>query len=166
MQTIAEAGLATLVGASEIAHRVEGMAAEIVQDYGAELTMVALLDGGVVFAADLLRALGRQGASVDLRCIRPDDPDPVAVLNLEGRSVLVVDVIMDSGRSAIAALDLVRGSGAAEARLAVLLDRPSRPSLGLSPDYTGFILPDRFVVGYGLADDRRHRERADIAARD
>lgn len=154
----------TLIGASEIAHRVEELARDIVNDFGDDLSMLVLVDGGFVFAADLLRALGRAGARVEAEfLLRGAVP---GLHRLEGRRVLVVDAAIDTGRSALTALDRVRDHAAAEVRLAVLVDRPSRASLGLCADYVGFILPDRWLVGYGLAQDGQGRERADIAALD
>lgn len=162
--------MTTLVGASEIAHRVGEMAEDIVDDFGCDLVMMVMLDNGFVFAGDLVRALGRAGASVAVGFVHVGDDGAVTVSSLPaiaGRNVLVVDAIIDTGRSAGAALLLARARGAAEARLAVLLDRPARESRGLVPDYAGFVLPDRYVVGYGI-DDRqgRFRERADVAAYD
>lgn len=170
MDTATDSDLVTLVGASEIAHRIDEMGRDIVADYGDELTMVVMLKHGFVFAADLLRALGRAGARVGVEFVQPDPRGGnngrggPSFSSLKGRRVLVVDAILDTGRSALRVLEQMREAGAAEVRLAVLLDRPARVSLGLIPDYTGFILPDRYVVGYGIGSDGRHCARTDVAA--
>lgn len=161
--------LTTLVGASQIAHRVEEMARDIVADFSIDMTMVVVLKSGLVFAADLLRALGRAGARVRVEYACPSGLQLVPssdMSDLTGGDVLVVDAILDTGRTALLAMDLARHSGAANIRLAVLLDRPSRQSLGPIADYTGFILPDRWVVGYGVDRDGSFRERSDVAALD
>lgn len=155
----------TLVGASEIGHRVEAMACDIVAEYGPDLVLAVILPGGFVFGADLLRALGRCGAKVEVEFIRPDamsDDLP----DLRGRRVLVAEAVLDSGRTATAVIERVRAHGGPEVRLAVLLDRPSRNDAGINADYVGFIIPDRYVVGYGITRDGRHAERSDVAAMD
>ena len=160
--------LTTLVGASQISHRVEEIARDVVADFSTNLTLVVILKNGLVFAADLLRALGRAGARVELAYACPNGPQMVApgLGDLTGRDVLVVDAILDTGRTALQTMDLARQAGAADVRLAVLLDRPSRQSLGPIADYTGFILPDRWVVGFGVDRDGAFRERSDVAALD
>ena len=161
--------LTTLVGASQITHRVEEMARDIVVGFSTDLTLMVVLKNGLVFAADLLRALGRAGARVAVDYACPTGPQVVSAPglgDLTGRDVLVVDAVLDTGRTALQAMELARRAGAADVRLAVLLDRPSRQSLGPMADYTGFILPDRWVVGYGIDRDGAFRERSDVAALD
>lgn len=160
--------LTTLVGASQIAHRVEEIARDIVADFSASLTMVVILKNGLVFGADLLRALGRAGARVEVEYACPNGPQITVpgLGDLTGRDVLVVDAILDTGRTALQTMEVTRQAGAADIRLAVLLDRPARQSLGPIADYTGFILPDRWVVGYGVDRDEAFRERSDVAALD
>jgi hypoxanthine phosphoribosyltransferase len=161
--------LTSLVGASQIAHRVDEMARDIVADFSADLTLVVILKNGLVFAADLLRALGRTGArvAVEYACASGHEVKIVGgAVELTGRDVLVVDAILDTGRTALQVMDAARQAGAADVRLAVLLDRPSRQSIGPSADYTGFILPDRWVVGYGVDRDGAFRERSDVAGLD
>lgn len=165
--TIDARALTTLVGASQIAHRVEDMARDIVADFSNDLVLLVLLKNGFVFAADLLRALGRAGARVSAEFVCSAGTQVLSAPglgDLTGRDVLVVDAILDTGRSAMQAMDMARHAGAAEVRLAVLLDRPARQSLGPRADYTGFILPDRYVVGYGVDRDGAFRERCDVAA--
>lgn len=167
--TIDARDLTTLVGASQIAHRVEEMARDIVADFRNDLVLFVILKNGFVFAADLVRALGRAGARVTVEFACDAGPQLLSAPNLgdmTGRDVLVVDAILDTGRTALQAMEIARQAGAAEVRLAVLLDRPSRQSLGPVADYTGFILPDRFVVGYGIDRDGAFRERSDVAACD
>lgn len=167
-RTVDAGSLTTLVGASQIAHRVEEIARDVVADFSINLTLLVILKNGLVFAADLLRALGRAGARVELEYACPSGPQMIAPAlgDLTGRDVLVVDAILDTGRTALLTMDLARQAGAADVRLAVLLDRPSRQSLGPIADYTGFILPDRWVVGYGVDRDGAFRERSDVAALD
>ena len=163
-----------LISAERIHARVGELAAEIVAADGhaaaSELLVVVVLNGAFVFAADLLRAFDREGAGpgidflavssygdgtrssgdVEFRC-----PPKCSV---EGRSVLLVDDILDTGRSLGAVKEWLEQQGAARVRTCVLLDKPTRRETAMEADYIGFEIPDRFVVGYGLdyAEQYRH----------
>lgn len=169
----------TLISADEIASRLDAMAVEIVRELGPDITMIPVLKGAFVFAADLLRALGRHGAHVRLRVqflrlasygnakessgtvqLEGDLPE------VEGETVLVVEDVLDSGRTAARALDLMRQAGARRAALAVLLDKPARRVVDCPADFTGFTIPDRFVVGYGIDWAERFRELDHVAVVD
>jgi len=171
-------GEATTTGATvtklfderRIARRVEALAAEIAGSLPRELELVVVLKGGFVFAADLMRALDRAGlilgvdfvrlssyghAKESSGVVRPIGPIPDGVA---GRDVLVVDDIVDTGRSLVAARSLMIARGAATVSTCVLLDKPSRREVDVEPDFVGFTIEDVFVVGYGidLADRHRH----------
>lgn len=169
----------TLISAQEIAARLDAMAAEIVRELGPDITMIPVLKGAFVFAADLLRALGRHGAHVRLRVqflrlasygdatessgtVRQEGDLP----DVAGETVLVVEDVLDSGRTASRALDLVREGGAKHAALVVLLDKPARRAVPCTADFTGFTIPDRFVVGYGIDWAERFRELDHVAVVD
>ncbi len=151
-----------LFDAASIARRVDVLAAEIARDMPAEFEVVVILKGSFVFAADLIRAMHRAGltplvdfmtlssygagieSSGEVRLTR-DITDDVA-----GRRVLIVDDIVESGRTLVFARDALLARGAAEVRTCLLLDKQSRRVVGFRPDYVGFPIGDRFVVGYGL----------------
>lgn len=151
-----------LFDAAAIAGRVEALAHEIVATMPPDLTVVGMLKGSFLFTADLVRALGRLGAlprvefmrvssygsgkqsSGIVQCIGPL-PGGVA-----GRHVLLVDDIIDSGRSLTRARDLLQAEGTAAIRSCVLLDKPSRREVPIAADHVGFTIPDLFVVGYGI----------------
>ena len=164
-----------LIGAAELAARVDELGRRIADEYGRELTMVVVLKGAFVFAADLARALSRAGASVRIEFLRlasyhdgressgqVDCLGPCPVVT--GARVLVVEDILDTGRTALAALELLRRQRPAEIRLCALLDKPSRRHLAIEGDWIGFAIPDRFVVGYGIDHAERHRELPEVAA--
>ncbi len=172
---MAEHEVVSLIGAAEIAARVETLADEIAADYGTDLVMVPVLKGAFVFAADLMRALGRRGAAVRIEFLRlasygaaTESSGRVSVIGpapeVAGARVLVVEDVLDTGRSACSAVELMHQAGAAEVRLCALLDKPSRRVEQASGDYIGFVIPDRFVVGYGIDWNERYRERPDVAA--
>jgi hypoxanthine phosphoribosyltransferase len=127
---------------------------------GSDLVVVALLKGGVVFLADLIRSItipikldfawassygNRTESSGEVRLrVFPDD-------DLSGKRVLVVDDILDTGRTLHqVCAKLESDLGAAQVETCVLLDKPTRRAVNLKADYVGFVVDDVFVVGYGL----------------
>jgi hypoxanthine phosphoribosyltransferase len=158
-----------IYSAAEIADRVERVAEEIARRETRELFVIVVLKGSFVFAADLLRALDRAGvepqvdfitlssygkeaaSSGDVRLSRDVSED------VRGRHVMIVDDILDTGRTLRFARELLLGRGAAAVRTCVLLDKPSNRQVEMAADYVGFTIPNLFVVGYGL--DLAHRYR-------
>ena len=167
---------APLFPAPVIQQRVETLADEIAREYGQDdFTVVAILKGGFVFTADLIRALslrnvhplvdfvsfssyGAQTVSTRHVTLRHELTLPVA-----GKRVLLIDDILDTGLTLQAARCLLTAEGATEVRTCVLLDKPSRRLADLSADFTGFQIEDVFVVGYGLDFDNRFRELPHLA---
>ena len=155
-------GIRPLFGAEEIAARVEALAGEIAAAMPGEVLIVAILKGGFVFAADLIRALHRAGMRprVDFMTLssygedKESSGDVMIARDLSddvrGRDVLIVDDILESGRTVAAAKDLLLARGARTVRLCMLLDKPGRRAVECEADYCGFTVPDVFVVGYGL----------------
>ncbi len=154
------AAVTCLLSAPEIAARVEALGGEIRARLGpGALTLLGVLKGAALFTADLARALGGE---TDLAFVRARSygagrtpAAPVAVGEIDrddvaGRRVVVVDAILDTGRTLRAVVDRLGGAGAAEVFTCVLLDKPARRSAPISADWIGFTVPDRFVVGYGL----------------
>jgi len=154
----------------QIARRVEALAAEIAKSLPRDLALVVILKGGFVFAADLMRALDRAGRVLRIEflrlssygdavdssgLVRPIGPMPDDVA---GRDVLIVDDIVDTGRSLVAARSLLLSCGAASISTCSILDKPSRREVEVEVDFVGFTIEDVFVVGYGMdfADQHRH----------
>lgn len=151
-----------LFSAETIAKRIDALAREIAAVMPKDLLVVAILKGGFVFAADLIRALNRAGlrpqvdfmtlssygvgteSSGRVRVGRDLDDD------VKGRDVLLVDDILESGRTLAAARDLLIERGAKSVRICVLLDKPGKRKVVGEADFSGFTVPDHFVVGYGL----------------
>jgi hypoxanthine phosphoribosyltransferase len=154
---------------SEIAARVETLAGEIARVRVGELLIVVILKGSFVFAADLLRALDRAGVKpqVDFMTLSSygtgTHSSGVVKLtrdiseDVSGRDVLIVDDILESGRTLAAARDMMRDRGAASVMTCLLLDKAEKRELPIEADFKGFVIGDRFVVGYGL--DLAHRFR-------
>ena len=162
-----------VVPGSAIARRVAELAEEISACYdGREITILAVLTGSLVFLADLMRRLtmplrigvvsvssyvGRAATAEAPRITIPLDGD------LSGRDVLILDDILDSGRTLRALCDLVEKQNVASLKTCVLL-RKNRPDLSDRPavDFVGFGVGDEFVVGYGLDYDNLYRNLPDV----
>ncbi len=157
-----------LIHAAEIQKRVGELAAAIDRDHRrGGVRFLVTLKGAWVFAADLVRAI-RTEVRVDfvhassygdgtessghVRIVAP------AELDLEGAHIVLVEELVDTGRTIRTLLDHCRASGAASIRVAALLNKPARRVVEVPIDYIGFDIPDEFVIGYGMdwAGDFRH----------
>ena len=147
-----------LIPEKVILERVSAMAAAISADTPERTTLsvLALLDGAFMFCADLCRRLT---VHVHLALVptvsvrRGGDPGRIALpldFPVEGAELLVVEDILDSGRTLHALRELLLQRRPRRVRLAVLLDKPAGREVAIAPDYVGFTVPDRWVVGYGL----------------
>jgi len=162
-----------VVTREEIAQRVRELAGRIAECYrGEEVTILAVLTGSVVFLADLIRHL-----AIPLRLeVAQVSSYPEGTTNshglrftlpltapLAGRHVLILDDILDSGKTLTSLVDVVRSKGPASVRTCVLLrksrrDLPERPEA----DFVGFDVPDEFVIGYGLDFNNLYRNLPDL----
>ena len=159
-----------IFSADEIAERMEALSRQIANLNLENLLVVAILKGSFMFVADLLRALNRAGLSPDVDflslssyrdgtvslgqvdIIRDVEIDP------SGRNVLIVDDILESGRTLAFAKDLMIARGAKTVATCVLLDKPVRRAADITADLVAFRCPDVFVVGYGMDLAHRYRE--------
>ena len=160
----------TLYDEQKIAVRVNQIAREIRVGLGSDVLVVAILKGSFVFTADLIRALHHAGVhpQVDFMQLSSYGSDKessgkIEVLRdvtdrVQGREVLLVDDILDSGRTLAYARESLTESGAQSVRLCVLLDKRGRRVLEIEADFVGFDCPDDFVVGYGLDYANFYRE--------
>jgi hypoxanthine phosphoribosyltransferase len=159
-----------IFSAEQIADRIDAMAAGIAQAGLVRLLVVAVLKGSFVFAADLIRALHRRGLSPEIEFISlssyrtaTSSSGRVEVLrdietDVRGRDVLIIDDILESGRTLAFAKDLISARGAARVLTCVLLDKPVARAAGIEADFSAFQCPDVFVVGYGMDLAHRFRE--------
>jgi len=158
---------ATLFSAEQIRDRVRAMARAIAAGPLRPDIAMPVLVGGFVFAADLLRALAWEGVPMDLEMIwlrsYGDKRVSSAVSmiagpseQIAGRHVLVIDGVLDAGRTIAKAVSLIRAAGAASVQVAVMLDK-QRPDSVARADYVGFTVGNDFVIGYGMDDAGKHR---------
>ena len=156
----------------QIQGRVKQLGAELKRLYGDdEITVVSIMNGALIFTADLLRSIDNP---VRLDCVRTTSygaateslgtPKLIHGLTLDvtGRQVLLVDDILDTGKTLSLISGMIRGMRPASLRVCVLLDKKSRRQVPFEADLVGFEIPDRFVVGYGLDFAERYRNLTSI----
>ncbi|MCQ8185257.1 phosphoribosyltransferase [Parvularcula maris] len=160
----------TLFTAEEIAARTRELAAEILTELGDDFVLVPVLTGGFIFGADLLRALQEVGADPEVDFVQlasyglgRESSGLVRVvkdftLPMEGRTVLLVDDVLDSGRSLARAKAMLQQQGAARPAVAVAVRKEKERAVEVQADFTLFDAPgDAFLVGYGMDDAGRSR---------
>ncbi len=133
--------------------------------------MVCVLKGAVVFFSDLLKTI-TVPVEIDFMAASSYGGQTVSSGTLEitkdlsrsvkGEHLLLVEDIIDTGRTLLRLRDLLLSRGAAQVRIATLLDKPSRRVVDLKPDYCGFTIPDAFVVGYGLDYAEKYRNLPEV----
>ena len=157
-----------LITEAEISARVQELGELLSRKYaGRPLTILGVLTGSIVLLADLIRATSVplrvaliQASSYEGTATRPGELkiNSAIVPDLEGRDVVILDDIFDTGRTMTGLFEAVREFRPNSVRCAVLLWKTERTEVDFQPDYFGFRIPDEFVVGYGLDynDDFRH----------
>jgi hypoxanthine phosphoribosyltransferase len=166
--------LNVLLRAQQIQARIAELAASIEADYPAdeEIHLVGVLKGGFVFMADLVRSMSARvtldfiavssykqstKSSGQVRLMKDVDT------SLEGRHVIIVEDIVDTGLTLTYLQDILRARSPKTLRTACLLSKPSRRLIDVTVEYIGFTIEDRFVVGYGLDFAEKYRNLPDIA---
>lgn len=159
--------LKVLISEEEIAARVKALGSQISADYkGKKLLLISVLKGSVAFMADLMRAIdinaridfmsvssyGAGTRSSGVVKIVKDLDMPIA-----GFDVLIVEDILDSGMTLAYITELLEARDPVSIRICTLLDKPERRKAAVAADYVGFVVPDEFVVGYGLDFDEKYR---------
>ena len=156
-----------LLSEDEVNKRISEVAAQISRDYqGKEIHLICILKGGVFFTCELAKRL-ELPVTLDFMSVSSYGSDTkssgvVKIVkdldeSLKDKEVIVVEDIVDSGRTLSYLLEMLKDRGPASLRLCTLLDKPERRVIDVHVDYTGFNIPDEFVVGYGLDYDQRYR---------
>jgi hypoxanthine phosphoribosyltransferase len=157
----------TLIPPDELRARVAEVAAEISRDYeGRDLVMIGILKGAVLFLGDLMRGLSVP-CEIDFMAVssygsETDSSGVVRILkdldsSIEGRDVLIVEDIIDSGLTLQYLLRNLRARNPRSLEVCALLTKPERRRVDLPIKYVGFEIPNRFVIGYGLDHAQRYR---------
>ena len=172
--TLSMATTRTLIAEQDIQARIRSLAAEIERDYpgGEGIHLVAILKGGFMFMADLVRAMSER-VTMDFMAVSSygkgtTSSGQVRVLkdldsNVEGRNIILVEDIVDTGLTLHYLQALLRARKPKSLRTACLLSKPSRRKVGVEVDYVGFTIDDHFVVGYGLDYAEKYRNLPHIA---
>ncbi len=159
--------ISVLYSEEEVTARIKEMGEQISRDYaGKSVHLVGILKGATFFACELAKRItvpvtldfmsvssyGNSTESSGVVKINKDLDEP-----LEGRDVLVVEDIVDTGNTLSYLLDNLQKRGSASVKLCTLLNKPERRLKDVNVDYTGFVIPDAFVVGYGLDYAQKYR---------
>ena len=163
-----------LVEAEDLQRRVVELGEEISAEYaGRDLVMVGVLKGAVIFLADLMRHI-TVPCEIDFMAVssygsQTDSSGVVRILKdldapIEGRHVLIVEDIIDSGLTLHYLMRNLRARNPASLEVCALLTKPERLRVDLSPRYVGFEIPNRFAIGYGLDHGERYRNLPYVAA--
>ena len=156
-----------LLSEEEVDARIKEIGDRISKDYeGKQIHMICVLKGGTFFMCELAKRI-TVPVSLDFMAVSSYGGDTkssgvVKIVKdldeaIQGKDVLVVEDIVDSGRTLSYLLEMLRDRGPVSLRLCTLLDKPDRRVVQVPVDYTGFEIPDEFVVGYGLDYDQRYR---------
>jgi len=159
--------LEVLLSSDQIAERVREIGEQITRDYaGQRPNLICVLKGAATFMCDLMRTIDLS-ISVDYIAVSSygkgtSTTGEVKILKdldrpLEGRDIIIVEDILDTGLTLSYLLNTFRNRAANSIRIATLLNKPERRRVNVEADYIGFNVPDQFVVGYGLDYDERYR---------
>lgn len=151
----------------QVDDRIQAIGEQISRDYvGKQVHLVCVLKGGSFFMCELAKRI-TVPVSLDFMSVSSYGSDTkssgvVKIVkdldeSIQDKDVLVVEDIVDSGRTLSYLLEMLRDRGPRSLRLCTLLDKPDRRVINVNVDYTGFEIPDEFVVGYGLDYDQRYR---------
>ena len=156
-----------LLSEKEVDDRIQAIGEQISRDYaGKQVHLICVLKGGSFFLCELAKRItvpvsldfmsvssyGSETKSSGVVKIIKDLDEPI-----KGKDVLVIEDIVDSGRTLRYLMEMLKDRGPASLKLCTLLDKPDRRVIDVPVDYTGFEIPDEFVVGYGLDYDQRYR---------
>ncbi len=157
-----------LITEEQIRKRVDELGAQITKDYeGKSLLLIGILKGSVPFMADLMRKIDTD-VEIDFMSVSSygsttKSSGVVRILKdldhgIEGKNVLVVEDIVDSGLTLSYLKEHLLGRKPASLKVCTFLDKPSRRKVDFVPDYCGFEVEDKFIVGYGLDFDQKYRQ--------
>ncbi len=156
-----------LLTEQEVDERIQAIGEQISRDYaGRQVHLICVLKGGSFFMCELAKRI-TVPVSLDFMSVssygsKTKSSGVVKIVkdldeSIEGKDVLVVEDIVDSGRTLSYLMEMLKDRGPASLRLCTLLDKPERRVVDVNVDYTGFQIPDEFVVGYGLDYDQKYR---------
>ena len=159
--------LKVLIDEKTLQEKIGELAEKIMKDYeGKDITFICILKGSALFTVDLAKKIKN---NVRLEFIRVSSYGDSQVSSgkvtmkldlqdsIEGRDVIVIEDIIDTGRTLSYLRDYLKDKNPASLKICTLLDKKERREFDIEPDYTAFVIPDKFVVGYGLDDRENYR---------
>ncbi len=166
--------LKVLIAQEDLEKRIKEVAEQISRDYaGKDIDLVCILKGGVMFMTQLAKSITGCHVSMDFMSVSSYGNERVSSgrvkivkdldESIEGRDVLIVEDIIDSGRTLSHLLEMLGTRKPNSIRLCTMLDKPSRREVDVKVDYVGFTIEDKFVLGYGLDYDQYYRNLPYIA---
>lgn len=166
--------LSVLISEEEIQKRVAEMAKEISEYYrGKKLVVVGILRGAAVFTSDLIRKMDVEGLVLDFMSVSSYGMETVSSgkinikmdlsENIEGKHVLIVEDVVDTGITLSSLTEMLKKRNPASVKLCAVFDKPARRVTDIAPNWKGFTMPDKFIVGYGLDYAQKYRDLPYIA---
>lgn len=159
--------ITTMFTEEEINKRIAELGEQISKDYaGRSITMICILKGAAAFACELAKRITVPVEMEYMRCSsygNETESSGVVKIDLDldrpirEKNILVVEDIIDTGRTMHYLIEVLKSRGPAEVKLCALLDKPDRRVTDVEIDYTGFVIPDKFIVGYGLDYAQKYR---------
>ncbi len=159
--------LKVLIDEKTLQKKIEELAKKIMKDYqGKELTFICILKGSAIFAVDLAKKIKN---NIQFEFIRVSSYGDSTVSSgkvtmkldlqdsIEGKDVIIIEDIVDTGRTLTYLRDYLKDKKPASLKICTLLDKKERREFDIEPDYTAFVIPDKFVVGYGLDYEENYR---------
>jgi hypoxanthine phosphoribosyltransferase len=166
-------GTETLISSKEIQEKISELAGQVDRDYsGKNPLLICVLKGAVIFLADFMRCLTIP-VEIDFMAVSSygastKSSGVVRILKdletgIEGRHVIIVEDIIDTGLTLKYLAENLLTRGPASLKIVTLLDKPDRREVDIEPDYCGFKIPDKFVVGYGLDFNENYRQLPQVS---
>ncbi len=155
-----------LISEKDISEAVKKLGEKITADYkGKDIIVIGVLKGAFVFLSDLVRAIDLECQIEFMQAQSYSGVTSTGIVNItrdididiKGKDVIVVEDILDTGRTLFAICETLRAKEAASVKICTFLDKPSRRVVDMTADYYCFEIPDKFVVGYGLDYDEKYR---------
>ena len=159
--------LKVLISEDDLQTRIKELGKEITEDYkGKDIIVISVLKGSIMFMADLLRSIDTH-VEIDFMVVSSYGSGVVSTgavkmlkdifLSIEGKDVLIVEDILDTGKTLHYIKEYLGARKPSSIKICTLLDKPERREADITADYVGFVVPDEFVIGYGLDFDERYR---------
>lgn len=169
---MAEEKIEVMLSAEKIEERIKEMAETISKDYeGKRPLLIGVLKGAIIFLSDLIRHI-KVPVEIDFMAVSSYGADTTSsgVVRIQkdleqsitGKDVIIVEDIVDTGLTLNYLYDNLASRGPRSLKVVTLLDKPERRKVKFDPDYCGFEIPDRFVIGYGLDYGENYRQLPDI----